>query len=617
MSQPESAKPELMQEVEAVPPAPPVGASPEELEKHWLDHVYAGDSVPQLTVRAVLTGMVLGGVMALSNLYVVLKTGWSLGVTITAAILGFTFWRAVQAAAPKVSHFGILENNAMQSVASAAGFMTGGGTAAAIPALMLTTGYKFDHLSMFVWIATLAFLGVFVAIPLKRQMINVEQLRFPSGIAAAETVKSLHAKGRDSIIKARALYISAALGGILALMRDRLELFADKLPAFGSWAAKRTLSLELSLIMVGAGAIMGMRVAMSQLAGSLICYLVGVSWAQQEGAITGPLSFKVIVGWSVWFGSSMMLTAGLLHFALSWKQVKRAFADIGGLLVPKKATAVVDPLARIEVPSSWFAAGVLAFGSGAAFLQWYLFDIPGWMGVLTVFMSLVIGIVAARSTGETDTTPSGAMGKIVQLTFGALHPGNMTTNLMTAQASAGVAIHSSDLLTDLKSGYILGAKPRQQFLAQFFGVIAGSLVVVPVYLLLVNDVSVIGTKFDAPAAQSWAAVAKLLAKGLDVLHWTARWEVVVGASLGVVLVLLEKFFPRHKKFIPSPMAFGLAFTMGGYNAISMAIGATAAYVIEKKRPALAALFVITVSSGLIAGESLFGAFNGIAAAIWK
>ena len=148
------------------PPPPPPHATPEQLEQHWLDHVYAGDDARQLTVRAIVTGMLLGGLMALSNLYVVLKTGWSLGVTVTAAVLAFAIWSAIRAVFPRIAMFGPLENNAMQSVASAAGYMTGGGTVAAIGALLITTGIRIEPLWMIIWIGALAFLGVVVAIPL-------------------------------------------------------------------------------------------------------------------------------------------------------------------------------------------------------------------------------------------------------------------------------------------------------------------------------------------------------------------------------------------------------------------------------------------------------------------
>src|SRR5262249_45037912 len=148
-----------------------IKGTPEQIERHWFENIYAGDSVRQLTIRSIVTGMLLGGLMALSNLYVSLKTGWSLGVTITAAILAFGIWTVLCKLIRWLEPFGPLENNAMQSVGSAAGYMTGGGTAAAIPALMMVSQYKFTHLTMAVWIGALAILGVFVAIPLKRQMV--------------------------------------------------------------------------------------------------------------------------------------------------------------------------------------------------------------------------------------------------------------------------------------------------------------------------------------------------------------------------------------------------------------------------------------------------------------
>lgn len=360
---------------------------------------------------------------------------------------------------------------------------------------------------------------------------------------------------------------------------------------------------------------MGIRVALSQLLGALLCYAVIVPWAVSQGAIDPALGYKNIVKWSVWIGAPMMLTAGLLQFALQWRAVARAFSDLATAFSSRRP-GQKDPLARIEVPTTWFLGGLAVLGPLVVFLQWRLFEIPPWMGGLAVLLALIIAMVAARSTGETDTTPTGALGKLVQLIFGSVHPGNTTTNLMTAQASAGVAIHASDLLTDLKSGYLLGARPRLQFLAQFFGVLAGTLVVVPAYMLLVPDAAVLGDRFPAPAAQAWAAVAQLLAKGVSTLHPTAQWGIFIGGALGIILVLVEQARPAWKKFMPSPIALGLAFTMPAWNAISMAVGAVAAWLLEQKRPALAALFVVPVASGLIAGESLLGVFVALYTAIF-
>jgi uncharacterized oligopeptide transporter (OPT) family protein len=121
-----------------------------------------------------------------------------------------------------------------------------------------------------------------------------------------------------------------------------------------------------------------------------------------------------------------------------------------------------------------------------------------------VLLSFALALVACRVTGETDTTPVGAMGKITQLTFGALSPGNVNVNLMAANITAGAATSSADLLTDLKSGYLLGAHPRKQFIAQFAGIFIGTVVTVVAFRMLVPNASVLGTdQFPAPAAQTW------------------------------------------------------------------------------------------------------------------
>jgi uncharacterized oligopeptide transporter (OPT) family protein len=183
----------------------------------------------------------------------------------------------------------------------------------------------------------------------------------------------------------------------------------------------------------------------------------------------------------------------------------------------------------------------------------------------------------------------------------------MVTNLMTANISAGATSHAGDLLTDLKSGYLLGANPRRQFIAQFFGVLAGSLVVVPVYFILVPSPDMLGTeKWPAPAALVWRGVAELLSKGVGSLPPSARAGLVIGALLGIIIPLIEMRFPRQKKYIPSATGLGLAFTINGYNSVSFFTGACLALWLAKSRPRMSEKYTVPVASGIIAGESLMG-----------
>jgi OPT family oligopeptide transporter len=268
---------------------------------------------------------------------------------------------------------------------------------------------------------------------------------------------------------------------------------------------------------------------------------------------------------------------------------------------------VDDPLERIEVPPTWFVAGMIFSTIGLVIVGWFAFHIAPWFSVLAVILSFVLSLVACRATGETDTTPIGAMGKITQLTYGALDPGNVATNLMTASITAGAAGSSADLLTDLKSGYLLGANPRKQFLAQLSGTIVGTLVVVPAFYKLVPNAQILGTdRFPAPAAQVWRGVAEVLAHGVHSLHPTARWGMLGGAIVGIILPLLELWFPKHKKYLPSATGVGLALVIPAFNSISMFLGAMIAYAYARTKPQAAETYVIPVASGLIAGESLLG-----------
>ncbi len=636
---------------QAVPETP---RTPEEIERHWFENVYAGDRMPQLTKRALVMGMLLGMLMACSNVYVGLKSGWGMGVAITSCIMAWSAFAILHALMPKLfPPYSVLENNAMQSCASAAGVITGAGLVNAIPALlmlapqMLPTSFAQRCLWLIPWLVVVGWLGVFLAVPTKRQLINVEQLPFPSGTAAATTLKSLHTAGEAAARQARALFSALGVGALITWMRDAdapwmvakpWSWAPDWSPIKGLVAIKAlpwlryprvestwgtswiklgtykdqvlglnqvTMSLEGSLLFIAAGAIISFRQAWSMMLGAIINYVVLAPIFLRAGDISSP-SFRNISRWSLWTGVPMMVTSGLLLFFMNWRSVVRAFSTIGTLM-QKREGGAEDPMDRIEVPGTWFITGYVLLGTAAIVLGHALFHIQWWMGLIAVLATFLLVVVAARATGETDVTPVGPLSKITQLTFGVIAPGNVPVNLMTANITAGAVNSAGDLLTDLKSGYLLGANPRQQFFAQFFGVLAGAAVVIPVFFILIPDVSMLGTeKWPAPAALVWRGVAELLAKGPESLPVSARFGLVIGGVLGVVLTLLEKWFPKHRNFIPSPTGLGLAFTINGFNTISMFLGATLAMLFAKWKPKTAEEYVVPVSSGIIAGESLMG-----------
>jgi OPT family oligopeptide transporter len=663
--------------------------TPEEIERQWFERCYKGrgDSMLQLTWRAVLMGSALGGVLSLTNLYIGLKSGWGFGVAITACILSYAIWTALRAISgraatriiavllmggavvsawwvyPWAAHalspqalsptaaaglaglacaviwglvgsfvfyvlwgrltpMTVLENNCMQSTASSAGYSTGGTLVSAIAAYILINGHSIPTATLMGWVFCLAVLGVTMAIPMKRQMINIEQLRFPSGVAAAETLRALHTTGGKAIQSAIALGIAGFLGAVSKFWSEGLELinqrwatwqlagWFDRLSvlAVGKTWTDRTIQFTWQPMFIAAGAITGMRACLSMLIGGTLCWAVFVPIMQKNGTITST-EYTAILAWTLWGGAACMVTSGLLSFATQWRSALRAFRDLGQMFANTRGPT--DPtqaaMDAVETPASWFLGGQLVGTIGLAYLAQTTFGMPYWLTIVAVLLSFALALVACRVCGETDNTPVGAMGKITQLTFGAISPGKMNVNLMSACITAGAADSSSDLLTDLKSGYLLGAHPRKQFLAQFAGIFIGTLVSVLSFNAIVTSPKVLGTaQFAAPAAQTWRAVAVALGEGLSSLHPVKVWGIVIGGLVGIALPLLALALPRYQKYLPSAAALGLAWTFSWDLSLLFFLGALIGWLIEKTAPKVSAQYTFSVASGVIAGESLVG-----------
>jgi len=599
--------------------ARPATTAAEDAELHWLAHTFKR-GVPQLTVRAVLVGMALGAVMCLSNLYVFFKTGWSMGVTITAAILAFAVMRLASALRLTRTPLTALENNALITVSSGAGYMTGGGNMAAFGALLMVTTLRPDPVPMIFWFGAIAALGVFTAIPIKRQLINKEGLAFPTGKATAETLRAIHGAADggagEGVQQARALGIGGLLAAAIAWFRDAKAVWmplnlpgAIPLPwqIAGRPAADWTLALKTEVVLLGAGALMSFRTGWSLLLSGLLTYAVLAPALVAQGVVTS-VSYRAIVGWTVWPGAAILVAAGLTSFALDWKSIARSFTAIGSIFSKKKDGETDDPMDAVECPGWWFPAGFIALGPVVVVLMMWLFQIPWWAGLVAVPLAVVMGFVAARVTGETDVTPTKALGPVTQLVYGVITPGNLSGNIMSANVTGGIGLHAADLLTTLKTGWVLGASPRVQFYAQLFGVLAGAAVVVPAFNLLIPDPKVLGSDaWPAPSCLVWAGVSQAFAGGVGALDGLARTGIVAGALLGIALSLMERFAPKPlRTWVPSPSGLGIAMVVPGSNAIAMFGGALIAHLLQTRRPLLGQRFVVPVASGLIAGESLMG-----------
>ncbi|HET9299091.1 MAG TPA: OPT/YSL family transporter, partial [Candidatus Polarisedimenticolaceae bacterium] len=442
---------------------------------------------------------------------------------------------------------------------------------------------------------------------------------FPTGTATAETIRSLHSAGSAAVEgskQAKSLGWAALIAAVLTWfrsakagwmpfnLRDHVEI--PFLTIGGQAAAKWTLTLTTELVLVGAGALMSFRTGWSLLLGGILTYAF-LAPAMVEQGVIATVTYKAIVGWTVWPAASILVASGLTSFLLDWRSVARSFGGLGRAF-GRERQASTDPMDAVECPAWWFPLGFVVLAPVVIALMTWLFQIPLWAALIALPLAVVMGFVAARVTGETDVTPTKAFGPVTQLVYGGIAPGNLPGNILAANVTGGIGLHAADLLTTLKTGWLLGGDPRAQFRAQLYGVVAGAFVVVPAFMLLIPDPSVLGTPaWPAPSCLVWAGVSEAFANGLGALTAPARLGIGIGLLLGVALALSERFAPAPARaWVPSPSGLGIAMVIPGSNAIAMFLGALIAEILRRRRPSLANRYVVPVSSGLIAGESLMG-----------
>lgn len=583
------------------------------------------ETAPQLTVRAVLTGMVLGGILSLVNIYTGLKIGWGFNMSITAMLLSFGFFKAFERVGGRP--WGMLENNINQTAASAGANISSAGLVAPIPALTILTGASLSWPLLATWTLAVSLVGIVVAVGLRRQMLVVDRLPFPAGIASAETIKQMYAKGSEAMRRVKALLAGAAFGAGTKLAVHFLKFKNVSIPgslAAGSSSAAGTSTytlanlgfvLDPSPLMVAMGVIIGIRAGASMLLGAIVAWgflapiVLDAGWAAPGALEPDAVWFGSINKWMLWPGVSMMVTASLTSFAFSWRSIVAAFR--GG----KKATSDDDDDLRHEVPRKYFLGGLVVTLIFASITQVAFFGIAPWLAVLAVLLTFLLAIVAGRVSGETGITPVGPMGKITQLAFGILSPGNAASNLMAANVTGGAASQTADMLHDMKTGLLIGASPKLQAIAQTFGVLAGALAGCAAYLLIIPDPAamLLTDEWPAPAVAAWKAVAELFMTGIESMPPMAAEAMAIAGGIGIFLAILEKVLPKTvARFVPSPSAVGLALVIPAYYAISMFLGGVISVIGNRFAKKWAAAFFIVIAAGVVAGEGLVGVGLAIA-----
>lgn len=565
----------------------------------------AGPVERELSLRAVVTGIVLGILLTPSNVYAGLKIGWSFNMSIIALLIGYGIWQGLARRSSTQLPWTLHESNINQTVASAAASIISGGLVAPIPAYTLLTGQQLDAIPMIAWVFSVSFLGIWIAWYLRPSLLNDKALKFPEAMATLETLLHIYNHGHEAAIRLKVL-LSAAL---LSASVKWVDTFMWALPRWSPNAQleRLTFTADPSLLLVGFGAIIGIRVGLTLLLGAVLAWGGPAPWLLEQGLVqlppdsSGP-QFAALVEWLLWPGVSLMVCSTLASLAIRlWSLHKTTRAEGG------KTWALPKP-----GPAAGFALAIVLVVS----LQALLFGINLWMALLTIPLAICLAAVAARVVGATGIPPIGAIGQLSQLSFGIVAPGQVPINLMSANTAGGSAGQCTDLMNDFKVGRAIGATPRKQLIAQTLGIFVGSIVGVFAYLALIPDPQnmLLTEEWPVPAVATWKAVAQTLTHGLDSLSTSIRWAIFIGGLAGLLLGILDSVLPaRRARFLPSTAALGLAFVLPASVSLMMALGAIVTWLVSCRWASLTERFAITAAAGLIAGESI----TGVGASLWQ
>jgi uncharacterized oligopeptide transporter (OPT) family protein len=225
----------------------------------------------------------------------------------------------------------------------------------------------------------------------------------------------------------------------------------------------------------------------------------------------------------------------------------------------------------------------------------------------------------------TSWTPTGSMSKITQFTMGAIDRTNPASNLIPAGMTAEISANAANLLSDIKPGYMLGAKPRQQAAGHVIGIFAGALASVPLFFLLflpankegVRSVgTIVSEQFAFPAALQWKGVADLIAKGFSNLPPSAIVSIVVAALAALVFEVLR--IKTKGRFPISAVSVGLGVVLPPTSCLAMWAGALIFWWHERKKYPPGSKQHETwvegmepICAGLISGAALIGIGNAV------
>ncbi len=552
----------------------------------------------ELTLRAVLVGCGIGTLLAAGNVYTSIKTGYIDGGSISAAILGFTFFAIFgrRGSAP----YSIAENNITQTTAASAAvmsFVLGAGGPLSALTLM---GNSYPAWLLMLWTMALGVLGILLAVSLRNKLIIVEDLPFPTGTATAEVIETIHAARDSALHRARLLSLAGLASMYVAWFRDGPsglipQMWAPAITIGGMAAANLSIGVSWSPLLASTGVLMGLRGAISMVAGAAITWLVIAPRLFHAGLVT-TADYSAFVSWLVWPAVGMMLPSAILPLIFDWRSAWRSMRDLSSLVRARKPGT---PAAQRLVPfqKTLFVVCVVAL----VIVVHATFATHPLVTLAALAISVLTGGVCARAAGETDFAPVGQLGTAMQLLFGAK---SATNAIVTGGISMGASSQISQMLWAFKAGKRLHASPRAQVIAQIIGALVGAVVVVPVYFVVVRAYQLGSEAMPAATAVTWKATAEAVHGGLASMPRSGPFAAAIGMLFGSVLTLLGR--TRLARFLPSPTAMGIAFLMPASLTVTILLGAVAAALFRRRWPKTAEDSLTSAAAGGVAGESIMG-----------
>ncbi|HEX5657799.1 MAG TPA: OPT family oligopeptide transporter [Polyangiales bacterium] len=538
-----------------------------------------GAAEPELTLRALIAGSLLGALLAAANVYTGLKTASIDGGSITASVLGVAIFRGAR------RRFGPLENNLTQTIAASAAVMAMTvGVLGPIPALAMT-GFVASPWLLIAWGLALGALGVLVAALLRPQLISADGLPFPTGLATAEVIEAIASGAGSALRRAWALIAAALLAGVFGWLRDGPGWLpqAYMVPGaiLGVPLATLSVGVSCSPLLLSTGLLIGARASGAMLLGSLLGWVGIAPVLIAHGIVADADKAR---DWLIWPGAALMLSSSLTSLALEWPAIQRGLRDFKHVRASGKSSLAL------------VAGCVLAL----VIVARYAFQLGPLTTLLSLALALVLCVVCARSAGETDVAPVGAMGGVAQLVFGG---SGTVASLSAGSVVAGTATQTAQTLWAFKTGDQLRASVRAQVLGALAGVTVGALVVVPTYAVLERAYGIGTAKMPAPGVMSWKATADAVQGGLSALPPHATTAALIGLVLGVGSTLLAH--TRLGRFLISPVALGIGFLTPVAMGATVFLGGVLLTVLQRRWPTWTEEHVSSIAGGAIAGESLF------------